>query len=187
MIRACTLLDKMEAFSAEKIRNQSANILNPGSSTDHKDEGLSKASESLVISNSWHLWRAHYVFSTLHISSHVILTTVHIIAQILHLRNVKFRDIKQLARCQSADQRPNLDSNRGLHDSTAQALTLRSCAVFCNPRLLLHYFLQLRVHSVLEVACLVGTACCRVIRIFYCQSNTKERYAYRWGICFLTI
>ena len=128
MIRACTLLDKMEAFST-KIMNQSANILNTGSSTDHKDEGLSKASERLVISNSWHLWRAHYVFSTLHISSHVILTTVHIIAQILHLRNVKFRDIKQLARCHSADQWHNRDSNPGLHDSTAQALTLRSCAV----------------------------------------------------------
>ena len=41
----------------------------------------------------------HCILNTSQVSSHVILTPVHIIAQILHLRNMRLRDIKQLARC----------------------------------------------------------------------------------------
>lgn len=51
MMRQCPLLGKMDTFSAEKIRNQSANTLDRGGSTDHKGKGLSKALERLVISS----------------------------------------------------------------------------------------------------------------------------------------
>ena len=110
--------------------NQSAAILDTGCSTDHRDDGLSKASESLISSSSCHLWKAHSLYSQHFIciiSCHPHTSSYYCPDFTLEKYEIKRRQ----AACpmSQADQRHDQDVNPGLHDSTAQALTLHSCAV----------------------------------------------------------